>query len=155
MFKCIEDENSVVIEEYFEELNQNDFTHIKNLLNIAMREENYLSRLKFNRISQVDYDCFTIFQNIYEAEKFIKLFKIKFKRFIDRNYSNTKIDELIIALKHSELYSDQELWTILDHIEAMCEFDKHIFPDYEDDDFIYEEDVSTLNASIYPYQLFL
>ena len=159
MFKCKKLENSVMIQEYLEELNKNDFTHLMKLINIASNEKRFILMLQNHKFSHIDYENFSIFQNICESKNFIELCKIECKRLLYRNYENPNIINIERIIHDYELYSENEFFSICEHILSMNEYDQYMSSYYEYSDLEYEvnyeEDITTLTALTYPYQLFL
>ena len=173
MFKCKKINDAIMIQTYLEEFNKNDLTHVANLFRIATREKNFISDLQCNIINFTDYKLLSIFQNIDEAESFIISFKIECDGYIYKecvNYcksSDKLIDnafyyffyDLVYYIGFNTIYTDIQLDTLCENIKAMISNELNIFSYYEDEDFEYEvnyeEDITTLTALTYPYQLFL
>lgn len=173
MFKCKKKEDAVTLQEYLEELNKNDLTHLSNLSYIAAREMNYIYDLQHNFINFTDYNLLSMFPNIDEAESFIISFKIECDRYIykecvnhyksfDKLFDDTFYEffyDLIYDLGFHIIYTDSQIDTLCENIKVKISNELCTFSYYEDEDLDYEvnyeEDTTTVNALTYPYQLFL
>lgn len=156
MVKCKKIEYSVMLYSYLEELNKNDLTNLPKLLTIASNEKTYIEKLQNKKINSAEYNFYSIFPNICESKNFIELCKIGCKRLIYRNYENPDVTAIEGIINDYELYSENEFLSIHKHIAAMNEYNLYMSLYYEYEfEVNYEEDVSTVNALTYPYQLFL
>ena len=155
MFKCKEKEDADMLQEYLEELNKNDITHLPELLSIAECEKRIISHSQSHMFSPIDFKCFSMFQNVDEAESFVKLFGNLYERYIYKNYpySQNCLKDL------SSIYDKNQFDRVLKYWDAMLDNDIYFISYFEGEELEYEvnyeEDTTTVNALTYPYQLFL
>lgn len=163
MFKCKKIEDTVMLQEYLEELNKNDSTHLPEVLDIAEIEINNIELLRENKISYSEYEHTSRLQSVYDYENFLRLFRRAIGKYIynkcincDYKSLDERFDYLINYLATYVIYTDNQLDALYEHIKFNV---YNMTSYYEDEDLEYEvnyeEDTSTINASVYPYQLFL